>query len=79
MKKVDVIKISTPFIKLQQLLKFADVVSDGSDAKILITEGFVFVNGEKEIRRGRKIYPEDNVFIEFEGQKISLKVVGEDN
>lgn len=79
MKKVDVIKISTPFIKLQQLLKFADVVSDGSDAKILITEGFVFVNGEKEIRRGRKIYPEDNVFVEFEGQKISLKVVGEDN
>ncbi len=76
---MDVIKISTPFIKLQQLLKFADVVSDGSDAKILITEGFVFVNGEKEIRRGRKIYPEDNVFIEFEGQKISLKVVGEDN
>ena len=79
MKKVDVIKISTPFIKLQQLLKFADVVSDGSDAKILITEGFVFVNGEKEIRRGRKIYPEDNVFVEFEGKKISLKVVGEDN
>lgn len=76
---MDVIKISTPFIKLQQLLKFADVVSDGSDAKILITEGFVFVNGEKEIRRGRKIYPEDNVFVEFEGQKISLKVVGEDN
>ena len=76
---MDVIKISTPFIKLQQLLKFADVVSDGSEAKILITEGFVFVNGEKEIRRGRKIYPEDNVFVEFEGQKISLKVVGEDN
>lgn len=76
---MDVIKISTPFIKLQQLLKFADVVSDGSDAKILITEGFVFVNGEKETRRGRKIYPEDNVFVEFEGQKISLKVVGEDN
>ena len=76
---MDVIKISTPFIKLQQLLKFADVVSDGSDAKILITEGFVFVNGEKEIRRGRKIYPEDNVFVEFEGKKISLKVVGEDN
>lgn len=76
---MDVIKISTPFIKLQQLLKFADVVRDGSDAKILITEGFVFVNGEKEIRRGRKIYPEDNVFVEFEGQKISLKVVGEDN
>lgn len=76
---MDVIKISTPFIKLQQLLKFADVVSDGSDAKILITEGFVFVNGEKEIRRGRKIYPEDNVFVEFEGKKFSLKVVGEDN
>ena len=51
------IKIDTPFIKLQQLLKFADVVSDGSDAKILITEGYVSVNGEKELRRGRKFIP----------------------
>ena len=73
------IKIDTPFIKLQQLLKFADVVSDGSDAKILITEGYVSVNGENELRRGRKIYPGDCVLIEYGGNKISLKAVGEQN
>ncbi len=73
------IKIDTPFIKLQQLLKFADVVSDGSDAKILIAEGYVSVNGEKELRRGRKIYPGDCVLIEYGENKISLKAVGEQN
>ena len=71
---MEIIKINTPFIKLQQLLKFADVVSDGTDARILIVEGFVSVNGEKELRRGRKIYPEDEVFISYEGQEILLKV-----
>lgn len=71
---MEIIKINTPFIKLQQLLKFADVVSDGTDARILIVEGFVSVNGEKELRRGRKIYPEDEIFISYEGQEILLKV-----
>ena len=71
---MEIIKINTPFIKLQQLLKFAYVVSDGTDARILIVEGFVSVNGEKELRRGRKIYPEDEIFISYEGQEILLKV-----
>lgn len=71
------IYISTPFINLSQLLKFADVVSDGADAKILITEGYVKVNGEVEIRRGKKIYDGDEVVIEYEGEKISLKVIKE--
>ena len=71
---MEIIKINTPFIKLQQLLKFADVVSDGTDARILIVDGYVCVNGEKELRRGRKIYPEDEIFISYEGQEILLKV-----
>lgn len=69
------IYITTPYINLSQLLKFADVVSDGADAKILITEGYVKVNGEVEIRRGKKIYDGDEVVIEYEGEKISLKVI----
>lgn len=69
------IYITTPYIKLDQLLKFANVTSDGADAKILITQGYVKVNGEKEIRRGKKIYPGDEVYIEFEGEKINLKVL----
>ena len=38
---MEIIKIKTPFIQLQQLLKFADVVEEGTDAKILIKEGYV--------------------------------------
>lgn len=72
------IKIKTPFIQLQQLLKFADVVEEGADAKILIQEGYVCLNGEKETRRGKKIYPGDVVLISYDGQKIELKVDGED-
>ena len=71
---MEIIKINTPFIKLQQLLKYADVVSDGTDARILIVDGFVSVNGEKELRRGRKNYPEDEILISYEGQEILLKV-----
>lgn len=71
------IYITTPFITLGQLLKFADVVSDGIDAKILITEGYVKLNGVVELRRGKKVYNNDEVTIEYEGQKIELKVINE--
>lgn len=74
---MEIIKIKTPFIQLQQLLKFADVVEEGADAKILIQEGYVALNGETETRRGKKIYPGDEVEILYDGQKISLKVDGE--
>ena len=48
--------IDTEFIKLDSLLKYASVVQTGADAKFFISEGLVFVDGEVEIRRGRKIY-----------------------
>ena len=68
------IKITTPFIKLDQLLKFANIVNDGSDAKYLIYNECVSVNGETEIRRGRKLYPGDKVKIVFEEESFELKV-----
>jgi ribosome-associated protein len=71
------IYITTPFITLGQLLKFANVVSDGIDAKILITEGYVKLNGEVELKRGKKVYNNDEVTVEYEGQKIELKVINE--
>lgn len=74
---MEIIKISTPFIKLQQLLKYADVVTDGTDARILIVDGYVKVNGEVETRRGKKIYPDDEILISYEGQNIYLKVMSE--
>ncbi len=53
------IKITTEYIKLDQLLKFAGIVGNGSDAKILIFEEEVTVNGEVAIQRGKKIRPGD--------------------
>lgn len=56
-----VFEINTEYIKLDSLLKGVNAVSSGGEAKILIAEGQVQVNGEVELRRGRKLYPEDRV------------------
>ena len=53
--------ITTEFIKLQDLLKFANVVCTGGEAKIIIQEGEVKVNGEVCTMRGKKIRPGDLV------------------
>ena len=59
-EKMD-ISISTEYIKLDQLLKFAGIAENGADAKFIIMEENVSVNGEVEIRRGRKIVKGDIV------------------
>lgn len=53
------IKIRDEFIKLGQALKLAGLVDSGVDAKYVIQDGLVKVNGEKELRRGKKLYPGD--------------------
>ena len=58
------------FIKLGQLLKKADMVSSGVDAKMAIEEGQVLVNGEAELRRGRKLYDGDQVT--FSGETVKV-------
>lgn len=55
------ITITTEYIKLQDLLKFAAVASTGGEAKIMVQEGLVTVNGEVCTQRGRKIRPGDDV------------------
>ena len=50
-------------IRLGQFLKLADVVAAGSDAKMLIAEGAVKVNGEPETRRGRQLVKGDVVTV----------------
>lgn len=55
------ITITTEFIKLQDLMKFADMVSSGGEAKMLIQDGQVLVNGEPCLQRGRKIRPGNTV------------------
>lgn len=55
------IKLKTPYITLGQLLKIADEISSGGQAKWYLTEYEVLVNGERDERRGRKLYPGDEV------------------
>ena len=53
------VSISTEYIKLQDAMKFANVVYSGGEAKALIQEGQVLVNGEVCTMRGKKLYPGD--------------------
>lgn len=64
------IKIRDEFIKLRQALKLAGVVEDGVEAKFVIQDGLVKVNGEVDERRGRKVYEGD--VISFNGQDIKV-------
>ena len=68
----ETIQITTEFIKLDALLKFANVVMTGGEAKIIIQEGDVSVNGEVCTMRGKKIRPGDTVEI---GGDVRLNVV----
>ncbi len=54
-------KIDKEYIKLDSFLKAVDAVSSGGEAKVLIAEGHVLVNGAVELRRGRKLYRGDRV------------------
>ena len=58
------------YIKLGQLLKKANMMSSGVDAKMVIVDGLVSVNGEVELRRGKKIYPGD--VVTFEGESVKV-------
>ena len=62
--------ITTEFIKLQDLLKFASLVSTGGEAKIVISEGEVTVNGETCLQRGRKLRPGD--VVRCRGQELTV-------
>ena len=53
--------MTTDYIKLDSLLKGVNAVGSGGEGKLVITEGLVTVNGEVELRRGRKLYPGDRV------------------
>ncbi len=57
------IKITTEYITLGQLLKFTGTIQNGSDAKAFLESQVVLVNGEKESRRGRKLYKNYEIII----------------
>ena len=64
------IKIHTEFIKLQDLLKFAGAVETGGDAKLIIQEGRVTVNGETCTMRGKKLRPGDRAIVDGETELL---------
>ena len=65
-----VIKLREEFIKLGQALKAVGFVESGVEAKDVIQNGLVLVNGEIDTRRGRKLY--DGDIVTFDGQEIKI-------
>ncbi len=68
---MEIIELREEFIRLGQALKAAGLVGSGVDAKNVILDGLVEVNGEVEVRRGRKLY--DGDIVSFEGETIQIK------
>ena len=64
------LKLRDEYIKLGQALKASGMVSSGIDAKIVIREGMVKVNGQTELKRGKKLY--DGALIEFQGEMVRI-------
>lgn len=65
------VAIKTEYIKLSQFMKFAGIVNTGGEAKILLSEADITVNGKAENRPGRKLYPNDVVIID--GRKYVIE------
>ena len=65
------IKLRDEFIKLGQALKAANLVESGVDAKFIIQDGLVKVNGEVCLMRGKKLVAGD--VVEFDGEKILIE------
>ncbi len=68
---MEIIKLREDFIKLGQALKAAGLVESGVDAKFVIQDGLVKVNGKTETQRGKKLVAGD--VVEFDGQQIKIE------
>lgn len=68
---MEIIKLREEFIKLDQALKAAGLVESGVEAKEVIQDGLVKVNGEVDTRRGKKLY--DGDIVSFDGTDIKIE------
>lgn len=70
---METVTIRDEFIKLGQALKLAGAVMSGVDAKFVVQEGLVKVNGSVELQRGKKLYDGDT--FEYDGNSFVIKTV----
>ena len=68
---MEIIKLREDYIKLGQALKAAGLVESGVDAKFVIQDGLVKVNGQPEYQRGKKLV--DGDIVEFDGQQVKIE------
>ena len=68
---MEIIHLRDDFIKLGQALKAAGFVDSGVDAKVVIQDGQVRVNGHVEIQRGKKLFAGD--MVEYAGKTIKIE------
>lgn len=68
---MNTIHLKEDFIKLGQVLKAAGLVDSGVEAKLVILDEQVKVNGQVEVQRGKKIYPGD--VVEFDGEVVKIE------
>lgn len=66
-----IINLREDYIKLGQALKAAGLVESGVDAKFVIQDGLVKVNGNIETQRGKKLVPGD--IVEFDGEEVKIE------
>ena len=68
---MEIIKLRDEYIKLRQALKAAGLVGSGVDAKYVIEEALVKVNGRTELQRGKKLRAGD--IVEYDGKTIKIE------
>lgn len=68
---IDEISIGGEMIRLGQFLKFSGLLDSGGNAKEVIIDGYVTVNGEQERRRGRQLH--DGDLVTFEGRTVRVR------
>jgi len=68
--QLPIIEVKSQPIELCKLLKLANMVSGGGEAKIVISEGYILLNGEVETQKRKKIYDKD--IIEFDGDIVEV-------
>ena len=64
------VKITSEYITLGQFIKYVGIISNGAEAKVFLATNEAYVNGELDVRRGRKLYPNDVVEINKQKYRI---------